>query len=90
MNKFMDPFTYNLPRIDLHGLDRVAARVKCEEFINDNKKLRNKKIVIIHGMGEGILKKEVHDYLKHNKNVINYSLNYNNIGETIVEIKIDI
>lgn len=83
----IDPFIYNLPTIDLHGLDRVAARIKVDEFINDNIKLKNKKIIIIHGIGTGILKSEVHKYLKVNKNVLDYKLYYNNPGQTIVILK---
>lgn len=87
MNRFIDPFIYNLPTIDLHGLDRVAAKIKVEEFINDNVKLRNKKLIIIHGIGTGIIKNEVHKYLKNNKYVKDYKLYYNNIGQTIVNLK---
>ena len=88
MRKIIDPFTYFLPSIDLHGLDRVLARIKTEEFINDSVKL-NKKIVIIHGIGEGIVKDEVFKTLKKNKNVESFKLNGLNIGCTIVNLKID-
>ena len=89
MRKIIDPFTYFLPSIDLHGLDRVLARIKTEEFINDSVKLKNKKIVIIHGIGEGIVKDEVFKTLKKNKNVESFKLNGLNIGCTIVNLKID-
>ena len=46
----------NLPSIDLHGMDRVFAIIKVKEFINDNYKLNNKLILIIHGKGSYILK----------------------------------
>ncbi len=87
MKKIIDPFTDFLPSIDLHGMDRVLARIKVEEFINDNIKLRNKKIVIIHGIGEGILKNEVFKTLKRNKYVESFKLNGLNIGCTIVNLK---
>ena len=89
MKKIIDPFTVNLPSIDLHGFDRVLARIKTEEFINDNVKLKNKQIIIIHGIGEGILKDEVFKTLKRNKNVESFKLNGMNIGCTIVNLKID-
>ena len=76
----------NLPSIDLHGLDRDTARVKVLEFINDNLILKNKIICIVHGIGSGILKDEVHNTLKHNKNVEDYKLFYNNSGCTIVKL----
>lgn len=82
-----DPFINKLPFIDLHSEDRVNALIKVDEFINDSIKLKNKKIVIIHGKGEGILKNAVHEYLKKDKRVINYQLDIN-IGQTIVELKI--
>ena len=89
MMKVIDPFIDFLPSIDLHGYDKVSARIKTEEFINDSVKLRNKKVVIIHGKGMGIVKSEVHKTLKNNKNVLNYKLDGFNTGITIVDIKID-
>ena len=78
----------NLPTIDLHGFDRDYARVKTLEFINDNIKMKNEIICIIHGRGTGIVKEEVHDTLKKNKNVLDYKLFYNNIGCTIVKLNL--
>lgn len=81
-------FIDNLPSIDLHGFDRDSARVKVLEFIKDNKKLRNDIICVVHGRGTGILKNEVHRTLKNNKNVLDYKLFYNNLGCTIIKLKI--
>ena len=80
-------FTNGLPSIDLHGLDRDTARVKVLEFINDNKVLKNDIICIVHGVGSGIVKNEVHTTLKKNKDVVDFKLFYNNTGCTIVKIK---
>lgn len=80
-------FISNLPSIDLHGLDRDSARVAIIDFINDNIKLKNKEIVIIHGIGSGILKKTTHEVLKRNKNVLEYKVCYNNVGSTVVLLK---
>ena len=74
--------------IDLHGFDRETARVETNDFILDNKKLKNEIFVIIHGIGSGIIRKTVHETLKKNKNVIEYKTFYNNNGSTIVKIKI--
>lgn len=82
-------FTDNLPTIDLHGFDRDYARVKINEFINDNRKMKNSIIVIVHGIGSGILKAETINTLKKNKYVIDYRLFYNNVGMTLVKINID-
>lgn len=78
----------SLPTIDLHGYDRDTARVKTLEFINDNIKMKNEIICIIHGRGTGIVKNEVHNTLKKSKDVLDYKLFYNNIGSTIVKIKL--
>ena len=77
----------NLPTVDLHGLDRDSARVKVNEFIKDNISMKKDIICIIHGIGSGILKNEVHKTLKNNKYVIEYKLFFNNIGSTIVKLK---
>lgn len=82
-------FTENLPSIDLHGLDRLSARIKINEFINDNKKMKESIIVIVHGIGNGILRLETMNTLKNNRDVIDYKLFYNNNGMTIVKIKTD-
>ena len=82
-------FIDNLPSIDLHGFDCDYAIVKINEFINDNKIMKNSVVVIIHGVGSGIIKKVTHDTLKKNKDVIDYRLFYNNTGVTIAKIKID-
>lgn len=83
-------FDTNLPTIDLHGLDSSTARFKVLEFINDNKKMGNDIISIIHGRGSGILKNVVHDTLSKSRDVIDYKLFYNNTGETIAKIKTSI
>lgn len=81
---FIDSF----PKIDLHGLDRDTARVMVNDFIKDNIKMKNEIIVIIHGIGNGILRHTVHETLKNNKNVIEYKTFYNNNGLTIVKINL--
>lgn len=86
MKPFEDIFLKHLPTIDLHGLDRDTARVYVNDFIDENRKLGKNQIVIIHGIGEGILKKEVHDTLKNNKYVVQYKLHTFNTGCTIVTL----
>ncbi len=81
-------FTESLPKIDLHGLDRDTARVYTNDFINENKKLKNEIFVIVHGIGNGILRQEVHKTLSKNKLVQEYKTLYNNNGSTIVKINI--
>ncbi|MBQ2640066.1 MAG: Smr/MutS family protein [Bacilli bacterium] len=78
----------NINKLDLHGYDRDSARILINEFIYDNYKLKNKKVVIIHGVGSGILKNTTHKVLKNNKYVNNYKLDNFNVGMTIVDINI--
>ena len=77
----------NMPQIDLHGEDRIGARIKVKSFIEENYKLKNKEIAIIHGVGKGILKKEVLSILKNNNMVDNYNLDMFNEGCTLVKLK---
>ena len=75
------------PSIDLHGEYAFSAKVLTKEFIDDSITLKNKKICIIHGKGQGILKKAVHELLKEDKRVKNYYQDFMNPGCTVVELK---
>lgn len=77
----------NLPTIDLHGFDREYAEYKINEFIEDNYKMKNEKIVIVHGIGLGILKNITQKTLKKNKLVENHKIDNFNDGSTIVILK---
>ncbi len=81
-------FTDNLPKLDLHGFDRQTARVAIDDFINDNIKMNNKFLVIVHGIGSGVLKNITQDTLKQNINVLEYKINPFNVGSTIVNINL--
>lgn len=81
-------FLDNLPSIDLHGLDKDTARVKTLEFIKDNLSVKNSIFCIVHGIGSGALKNEVHSTLSKSKVVLDYKLFYNNSGCTVVKIKV--
>ena len=81
-----NPFLNILPTIDLHGYNRDMVKYVVTDFINDNIKLGNKKIVIVHGKGEGIVKEELHFILKNDKRAKRYYLDMFNIGETIIEL----
>lgn len=76
----------NIPTLDLHENDRYSAIYLSNEFINDNLKSGNKLIKIIHGKGEGILKRELHKFLKTKKEVKDYKLDMYNEGATIIEL----
>ena len=67
MRKIVDPFTDYLPHLDLHGETTATATYLIESFIRDNLKLKNSKIIIIHGKGSGALRSKTHELLKRNK-----------------------
>ena len=75
------------PSIDLHGEYSFSAEYLTKEFIDDNIFLKNKIFCIIHGIGEGIIKKKVHDVLKNDKRIKSYKIDFINPGCTIVEVK---
>ena len=78
------------PSIDLHGMDKEYAIFKVKEFIDDCYKLKCEYIVIIHGIGTGILRNTVNSYLKKEKRVLEYKLDFMNPGVTLVRLRFDI
>lgn len=79
-------FINNFPSIDLHGYTRDFASIAIKEFINDNVKMKNEFIVIVHGKGSGILKEECLNVLKKNRYVKDYKIWYLNDGCTVVQL----
>ena len=73
--------------VDLHGMDRITARITVDEFITDLIRLKEQKGVIIHGIGSGILRKEVSMYLSHDKRVKEYKLDFMNPGCTVITLE---
>ena len=74
-------------KIDVHGETTDTVVFVVNDFINDNYKMREKYIVIVHGKGSGALKKKVHEILKNNKLVEDYELDIMNMGQTIIKLK---
>ena len=77
----------NIPHLDLHGYDREYTRIAINDFINDNVKMKNKTIIIIHGRGSGILKRTTQMTLKTNKFVQEYKIDNFNDGQTVVKLQ---
>ena len=71
------------PSIDLHGYDRESARIAVKDFLTDVLRMG----IIIHGIGYGILQKEVQLYLGKDKRVESYYLSFINPGCTVVKLK---
>ncbi len=80
-------YTRIYPTLDLHGEYSFSVGYLIDDFIKDNICLKNKKICIMHGIGEGIVKKSVNDYLKKDKRVKSYKTDIENPGYTIIELK---
>lgn len=76
----------NLPSLDLHGADRDYARILINDFISDHYKIKDKKVIIIHGNGTGIIKRTTQEVLKKNKYVEEYKIDNFNSGMTIVKL----
>lgn len=79
----------NLPTLDLHGEYTESAIILTDEFINDNIILKNSEIVVVHGLGEDILRKKIHEFLKHDKRVKEFKRSFFNPGETIIILNIN-
>ena len=79
-------FDENIPKLDLHGESSDIAKVLIKNFIYENSLLKIPKVIIVHGKGTGILKKETHNALKNNKLVSKYYVNMFNDGSTVVEL----
>ncbi len=88
MGMVYDIFLERYPKIDLHGYDRDSARMVTNDFIDENYALGNEIVVIIHGIGTGILKNEVHETLRNNKKVLEYKLDNFNSGCTVVKLSV--
>ena len=48
--------------------------------------MKNKKVIIIHGNGTGIIKKTTQQTLRKNKYVKSYKIDNFNDGQTVVEL----
>ncbi len=87
MKKRIDPFLYNTPSIDIHGYDRYGGIAIVKNFIDTESRIGTKKLIVVHGKGEGILREATHEYLKRDKRVLEYKINIFNDGETIIILK---
>ena len=77
------------PEIDLRGMDALEAEAVLTNFLDNAFRANLEQVRIIHGKGTGILRKTVHELLKHSKHVKKYRLGVYGEGEdgvTIAEI----
>ena len=78
------------PEITIRHQTLEIAMYNVENFIKEAIQNNIKNIKIIHGRNGGVLRKAVHEYLKHNKNIESFRLgNYyeGSYGVTIIKLK---
>ena len=85
--EYIDPYTYSYPQLDCHGFDGDYSVFRTNEFINDNLRLKNYVIVVIHGVSGGIIRKRIHEFLKKDSRVSEFKVDSNNVGQTIIYLK---
>lgn len=73
--------------LDLHGETLDIAMYLVKNFINDNIKMKNEYIAIIHGNGE-VLKNNLLKYLKKAKKIKEYNIDIYNSGQTLIKLDI--
>ena len=82
-------FTKNFPHLDIHGETEATADFIIKDFINDNYKLKEEYFIIVHGKGDGILRKKTHQILSKDNRIQDFKLDNMNLGCTIVHLKIN-
>jgi hypothetical protein len=73
--------------LDLHGETLEVAMYLVKDFINDNIKMKNEYIAIIHGNGD-VLKSNLLKYLKKLKEVKEFNIDIYNSGQTLIKLDI--
>ena len=74
------------PELDLRGMDALEASAVLTIFLDNAYMANLTQVRIIHGKGTGVLRKTVHEELKHNKHVKKYRLGVYGEGEDGVTI----
>ena len=82
-------FTKKYPALDIHGETEASADLLIKTFIDDNYKLHKENLIIIHGIGQGVLKNKTHEILSNDTRILSYKLDEWNLGTTIVQLKLD-
>ena len=83
----VDPFTVNLPTLDLHGEISSLVPNLINTFIDDSFKMGYSRVVIIHGKGSGIIKKTTQEVLRRNRKIERFYIDGANDGMTVVILK---
>lgn len=88
MKPYSSPFLNILPSLDVHGHTRETVIYPVSDFINDNIKLKNNKILIIHGIGNKVLSNQIKLSFLKDKRVKKLYISDENDGCTILELNI--
>lgn len=78
------------PNIDVRGMRADEAIMEIKRFIDDAVLLHVRQLHILHGKGTGILRQVIQDYLKANRDVINFydeHIERGGHGITVVEFR---
>jgi len=76
--------------IDVRGMDSISALKEIDKYIDDASIAGYKSVMIIHGKGQGVLRKETLDFLKNNPLIRTYrqgAYNEGGSGVTVAELK---
>ncbi|MHB9148057.1 MAG: Smr/MutS family protein [Candidatus Amoebophilus sp.] len=85
----MHKFIAFQPELDLHGLCISEALHILDKWIDQALLAGHRYLRIIHGKGKGVLREQVHDYLKTNELVTKVTANHNlpgGSGVTLIEL----
>ena len=74
------------PELDLRGMDALEAAAVLTQFLDNAFMANLSQVRIIHGKGTGVLRKTVHEELRHNKHVKKFRLGVYGEGEDGVTI----
>lgn len=81
-----DPFLAVLPTLDVHGFTSDTVIWRVSDFVNDNLIMGKYKLVIVHGIGQGILKREINNHFRKDKRIKKIYGDPFNLGITILEL----
>ncbi|MCX8095457.1 MAG: endonuclease MutS2 [Caldisericia bacterium] len=74
-------------KIELHGKTVDEALAKLDKYLDSVSLVSYPFIYIYHGVGSGILKRAIHEFLKNHPHVERFTLDPENVGVTIVFLK---
>jgi DNA mismatch repair protein MutS2 len=74
-------------KIELHGKTVDEALSKLDKYLDSVSLASYPFIYIYHGVGSGILKRAIHEFLKNHPHVERFTLDSENVGVTIVFLK---